>query len=77
MSDWMTEGAFQDAPRHVEPRRPLRPQVVETAGDKGGSGAMAEAFLNSKKFQEVLKSTLLEVLASPEGQKLLKKAMNL
>lgn len=75
MGDWM-DGAFQDtpAPAPVQ-RKVVRPQVVESAGEGAGSSAMAEAFLKSPKFREILRETVLDVLKSPEGQKLLEKAL--
>ena len=74
MSDWM-DGAFQDTPAPAPaPKRPVRPVVVETSGD-GGSGTMFDAFLTSKKFQETLRTAVLDVLRSSEGQELLSKAI--
>ena len=34
-------------------------------------GSMADAFLHNKAFQELVRTTVLEVLRSPEGQELL------
>jgi hypothetical protein len=36
---------------------------------------MVGAFLKSKSFQAMVRSTVLEVLRSPEGQELLSKAV--
>lgn len=74
MGDWM-DGAFMDAPKSAPaPKRPARPVVVETSGDSG-SGTMFDAFLTSKKFQETLRTAVLDVLRSSEGQELLTKAI--
>ncbi len=75
MGDWM-DGAFMDRPAAAPaaPKRPARPVVVESAGDNG-SGTMFDAFLTSKKFQESLRTAVLDVLRSAEGQELLAKAI--
>ena len=74
MGDWM-DGAFMDKPAPAPaPKRPARPVVVESSGDNGG-GSMVDAFLNSKKFQESLRTAVLDVLRSPEGQELLARAV--
>ena len=74
MGDWM-DGAFMDRPTPAPAvRKPARPVIVESTGDSG-SGSMADAFLNSKKFQESLRAAVLDVLRSPEGQELLAKAV--
>lgn len=74
MGDWM-DGAFMDRPTAAPVvRKPARPVVVESAGESGG-GSMVDAFLNSKKFQESLRTAVLDVLRSPEGQALLAKAV--
>lgn len=76
MGDWM-DGAFLDEPTPAPvQRKAVRPQVVESAGDGNGSGALADAFLKSPKFRENLREVVLEVLQSPEGQKLLQKALH-
>ena len=69
--DWM-EGAFQDAPAPA-PAPAARPAAKKAAAAE--EGTMADAFLNSKKFQESLRTAVLEVLRSPEGQELLAKAV--
>ncbi len=70
MDDWM-DGAFLDepAPAPAAPRRPAKPAAP------AGEGTVFDAFLTSKKFQEALRGTVLEVLRSPEGQALLAKAV--
>ena len=74
MGDWM-DGAFMDRPTPAPAaRKAARPVVVESTGASGG-GSMADAFLNSKKFQESLRAAVLDVLRSPEGQELLAKAV--
>lgn len=49
-------------------------QVVQSSGGDG-DGAVFSALLKSKSFQDMVRSTVLEVLRSPEGQQLLAKAV--
>ena len=62
-------------PRPV-PKAAPRPaaQVVQSSGGDGDS-AVFSALLKSKSFQDMVRSTVLEVLRSPEGQQLLAKAI--
>ena len=62
-------------PRPVPTAAP-RPaaQVVQSSGGDG-DGAVFSALLKSKSFQDMVRSTVLEVLRSPEGQQLLAKAI--
>lgn len=70
MDDWM-DGAFLDQPAPA-PEPPKRQKPAPAAA---GEGTMLDAFLTSKKFQEALRGTVLEVLRSPEGQELLARAV--
>ena len=74
MSDWM-DGAFLDEPAPVPaPRRAaVMPAVAASSGGEGGT--MFDAFLTSKKFQEALRTAVLDTLRTPEGQELLTKAI--
>ena len=62
-------------PRPV-PKAAPRPaaQVVQSSGGYG-DGAVFSALLKSKSVQDMVRSTVLEVLRSPEGQQLLAKAV--
>ena len=62
-------------PRPV-PKAAPRPaaQVVQSSGGDG-DGAVFSALLKSKSFQDMVRSTVLEVLRSPYGQQLLAKAI--
>lgn len=73
MEDWM-DGAFLDAPKG-ESSVPRRAPKVEPAPTSGGQGSMLDALISGKKFQESLRSAVLEVLRSPEGQEILTKAI--
>ena len=68
MSDWM-EPAPVPAPR----RAAVKPAVAASSGGEGGT--MFDAFLTSKKFQEALRTAVLDTLRTPEGQELLTKAI--
>lgn len=59
MSDWM-DGAFLDEPAPVPaPRRAaVKPAVAASSGGEGGT--MFDAFLTSKKFQEALRTAVLD-----------------
>ena len=74
MSDWM-DGAFLDEPAPVPaPRRAaVKPAVAASSGGEGDT--MFDAFLTSKKFQEALRTAVLDTLRTPEGQELLTKAI--
>ena len=72
MSDWM-DGAFLDEPAPAPaPRRAVKPAASSSGGE---GGTMFDAFLSSKKFQEALRTAVLDTLRTPEGQELLAKAI--
>ena len=76
MDNWLNM-TFENepAPKVPQPKKaPAPAAVVQTSGDNGESGMMG-AFLKSKSFQTMLRSTVLEVLKTPEGQELLAKAV--
>lgn len=52
---------------------PARKKAAPQSGD--GSGAVAEAFLKNKAFQDMVRSMVLETLRSPEGQAVIAKAV--
>ena len=70
MEDWM-DGAFQETAPAPSPR-PVK-AAKSASGEE--SGTMFDAFFTSKRFQESLRSAVLEVLRSPEGQEILAKAV--
>ena len=74
MSDWM-DGAFLDEPAPAPvPKRAVKPAAV-AASTGGEGGTMFDAFLTSKKFQEALRTAVLDTLRTPEGQEILAKAI--
>lgn len=52
---------------------PARKKAAPQPGD--GSGAVAEAFLKNKAFQDMVRSMVLETLRSLEGQAVIAKAV--
>ena len=73
ISDWM-DGAFLDEPAPAPaPKRTVKPVAAASSGGEGGT--MFDAFLTSKKFQEALRTAVLDTLRTPEGQELLTKAI--
>ena len=73
MSDWM-DGAFLDEPAPAPaPKRAVKPVAAGSSGGEGGT--MFDAFLTSKKFQEALRTAVLDTLRTPEGQEILAKAI--
>ena len=71
MEDWM-DGALLDTQPAPPPRRVPAP-AAKPSGSK--EGTVFDSFLNSKKFQESLRTAVLDALRSPEGQKILAQAI--
>ena len=74
MGDWM-DGAFMDVAPAAPAPAPAPRKVRRAAAEPAGGESMFDAFLNSKKFQEHLRTAVLEALRSPEGQELLAQAI--
>lgn len=76
--NWM-DGGFPEEDEPASPRPPrIRPRqsapVSHPApGEEGGS--LLAPLLKSRVFQDMVRDTVLEVLRSPEGQKLLEQAV--
>lgn len=72
---WLERAYCEEAPAPVpQPKRPAPPAARPSSGS-GEDGAVFSALLNSKSFQTMVRSALLDVLRSPEGQELLAKAV--
>ena len=74
MSDWM-DGAFLDEPAPAPaPKRAVKPAAV-AASSGGEGGTMFDAFLTSKKFQEALRTAVLDTLRVPGAHEVLARAI--
>ena len=73
MDDWMESALSGNDEGHVpiQPKKP-KPQVEAAPS---GQGTIFDSFLKSKAFQDMVRTTVAEVLRSPEGQELIAKAV--
>ncbi len=67
---WM-DGAYYDEEPTVRTPAPPPRRSAEPAPQSQGQGTLFDAFLSSKQFQELLRSTVLDTLRSPEGQEII------
>lgn len=58
-----------------EPPAPAPARKKPGAKSEDASGAVADAFMKNKAFQDLVRSMVLEVLRSPEGQAVIAKAV--
>lgn len=71
---WMDGNFVDDEPVFTPaPRKAARPAAVQQA--PSGEGTLFDSFANSKAFQDMVRSAVLDVLRSPEGQNLLTQAI--
>ena len=78
MENWidMDPDDFVDTPVHTPAPRRKMPAPPPPAPDTGAGGvAMFDSFLHSKAFQEALRAAVLDVLRSPDGQRILSDAV--
>ena len=73
MDDWLGS-AFTDAESAAAPASKKVPEPAAPSSN-GQPGSMLDPFLKSGKFQEALRMAMLDVLQTPEGQKILAKAI--
>lgn len=67
--DWMEAALSQKEEDIYVPMPPVKKPAKPAA--PSGDGSMVDAFRNSKPFQDLVRSTLLDILRSPEGKELL------
>ena len=67
---WMDTGWDDDTPVSTPAPRKA-PKATPAPQSSGDSGSVFSAMVNSKPFQEMVRSTVLDVLRAPEGQELL------
>ena len=73
--NWMDGDFVDDEPAAAPPpRRAVRP-VPQPQPSGGEQGTLFDSFANSRAFQEMVRSAVLDVLRSPEGQNLLTQAI--
>lgn len=72
---WLDADFVDDEPTPTPKHKPtpVRPQPVSQP--PSSSGSLIEPFLKNKAFQEMVRTTVLDVLRSPEGQELLARAI--
>ena len=69
--DWMDAAAYSDEEPVFVPKPAPKPKKAP----EPAQGGMLDAMLASKQVQELLRSTVLDTLRSPEGQALIAKAV--
>ena len=77
MENWadMDPDRFEDSPAPAAaPRRVIKPAAPAQQESAGGASVF-DTFLHSKSFQEMVRATLLDVLRSPDGQRILSDAV--
>ncbi len=82
MDAWLEGGFTDDTDAHV-PMKPTpakaspsgRGGAAKGGGGEGGQGTLFDSFLQSKQFCELVESTILDVLRSPEGEELIAKVV--
>lgn len=67
---WMDAGYAEEEPAPA-PRRPAPKPQSGKPREKQEEGSLVEPFLRNPAFQSLVRSTVLEVLRSPEGQEIL------
>ena len=72
MDDWMETALSGNDEIHI-PIQPKKPQPKAEPLPAGQT--IFDSFLKSKAFQDMVRSTVTEVLRSPEGQELIAKAV--
>lgn len=70
---WMDLAYAEDDP--VPAPAPRKTPKPAPQSPRQESGSLADAFLNNKDFQELVRATVLEVLRSPEGQAILERTV--
>lgn len=71
--DWMDAAAYADETPDFTPRAAPAPKPKKTP--EVYEGGMFDALLASKQVQDLLQNIVLDTLKSPEGQKLIAKAV--
>ncbi len=77
MDAWLESGFTDDTDAHVPMQAvPKKPKPTPAASaSTAGQGTLFDSFLQSKQFCELVESTILDVLRSPEGEELIAKVV--
>lgn len=75
MENWLNASFADEAPAAPVVRRPAAPRTVAHSSSGGEESPMVGAFLKSRAFQDMVRSTVADFLRSSEGQELLSKAV--
>ena len=73
MDDWMETALSGNEEMHI-PIQPKKPKPQPEMAPSG-QGTIFDSFLKSKAFQDMVRTTVADVLRSPEGQELIAKAV--
>ena len=73
--NWMDADFVDDEPAPAPVRRPKPRQSAPVSHPGGEGGSLLDPLLKNRAFQDMVRDTVLEVLRSPEGQKLLEQAV--
>lgn len=71
MENWLDTGIFSEPAPSAAPR----PDAAASVQQASGGGSMLDAFLASKAFHEAIRTALIDVLQSPEGQRIISAAV--
>lgn len=74
MTAWLSQVSEEERSAPAPAPKAERPAVVAHAGAKG-DGAVFSALLKSDAFQALVRQSVQDVLRSPEGQELLRRAV--
>ena len=75
MENWLNSSFTDETPAVPVVKRPAAPRTVAQSSSGGEESPVVGAFLKSKAFQDMVRSTVADFLRSSEGQELLAKAV--
>ena len=75
MENWLNSSFTDETPAVPVVKRPAAPRTGAQSSSGGEESPVVGAFLKSKAFQDMVRSTVADFLRSSEGQELLAKAV--
>ena len=74
---WLEGNFVDDEPGHVpmKPAAPKKAAPAQNSAPSGGGVGLFDSFLQSKQFVDLVESTILDILRSPEGEELIAKVV--